>query len=242
LIVEVKNLVVGYGNRTLIRNLSFSIAAPAFVAVIGHNGAGKTTLFKCLQQQMPYQGQILIKGNDLQALSNPTRKGTLSYLPQKNTVAFPIKVHDLAVMGLFRKKRLFEDYNSSDYNQAAAVIEHLQLSHLLEHDFTTLSGGEQQLIWLAQLMLQDAAITLLDEPTQQLDVYYKNKVFALLQNWVSQKGKTVFCITHDLQNLITLDGFLLNLSAPDPVLEKITPEAVTRHQLFLEAERGAVYR
>ena len=240
MIVEVKNLVVGYGDRTLIRNLSFSIPAPAFIAVIGHNGAGKTTLFKAFQQQVPYQGQISINGQNLQALFNPTRKGILSYLPQKNIVSFPIKVHDLVVMGLFRKKRFFENYTVTDYDQAAAVIEHLQLSHLLEHDFTTLSGGEQQLVWLAQLMLQDAGIILLDEPTQQLDVYYKNKVFALLQNWVKKNGKTVCCITHDLQNLSPLTGYLLNLSKPAPQLEIITPETVKENQVYLEAGRQMV--
>lgn len=242
MIVEAKNLVVGYGDRTLIRNLSFSIAAPAFVAVIGHNGAGKTTLFKAFQQQVPYLGQLFLNGHNLNALTNPTRKGILSYLPQKNTVSFPIKVHDLVVMGLFRKKRFFEDYTSSDYEQAAAVIDQLQLTHLLEQDFTTLSGGEQQLVWLAQLMLQDAAIILLDEPTQQLDVYYKNKVFALLQDWATQKGKTVFCITHDLQNLIPLNGSLLNLSKPTPELETITPDTIKINQAYLEAERGVVHQ
>jgi iron complex transport system ATP-binding protein len=242
LIVEAKKLVVGYGDRTLIRNLSFSVTAPAFVAVIGHNGAGKTTLFKAFQHQVSYQGQLLINNQDLKKLKDPTYKGILAYLPQKNIVSFPIKVHDLVVMGLFRKKRFFEDYSQEDYRQAASIIKQLQLSHLLEQDFTTLSGGEQQLVWLAQLMLQDAAIILLDEPTQQLDVYYKNKVFNLLQDWVVQAGKLVFCITHDLQNLIPLKGFILNLSKPVPELEVITPEAVRSNLNFLEAERGVTHR
>jgi len=237
MIVEVNNLVAGYGQRVLIRNLSFSIPAPAFVAIIGHNGAGKTTLFKAFQQKIDYQGELLVQGHNLRQLPNPAAEGLLSYLPQKNTVSFPIKVHDLVVMGLFRKKRFFENYDAADYTLAAQTLEQLQLSHLIHHDFTTLSGGEQQLVWLAQLMLQDAGISLLDEPTQQLDVYYKSKVFALLQDWVKQNRKTILCITHDLQNLTTLQGYLLNLSKPDPVLEPITQETVRQNQAFLEAGR-----
>lgn len=240
MIIEAKNLVAGYGQRVLIRNLSFSVPAPAFVAIIGHNGAGKTTLFRAFQQKIPYQGQLLVQGQDLKRLHHPAERGTLSYLPQKNTVTFPIKVHDLVVMGLFRKKRFFENYNTADYALAAQTLEQLQLSHLLDHDFTTLSGGEQQLVWLAQLMLQDARISLLDEPTQQLDVYYKNKVFQLLQQWVLQHDKTVLCITHDLQNLPLLQGYLLNLSKPEPVLERISPETVQANQAFLEAGRQPV--
>lgn len=240
MIVEAKNLVAGYGQRVLIRNLSFSVPAPAFVAIIGHNGAGKTTLFRAFQQKIDYQGQLLVLGQDLKQLHRPAEQGTLSYLPQKNTVTFPIKVHDLVVMGLFRKKRFFENYNAADYALAAQTLEQLQLSHLINHDFTTLSGGEQQLVWLAQLMLQDARISLLDEPTQQLDVYYKNKVFQLLQLWVLQHNKTVLCITHDLQNLPPLQGYLLNLSKPEPILEVISAETVQANQAFLEAGRQPV--
>ncbi|WP_242921340.1 ABC transporter ATP-binding protein [Pontibacter liquoris] len=240
MIVEANNLVAGYGQRVLIRNLSFLIPAPAFVAVIGHNGAGKTTLFKAFQQKVPYQGQLLVQGQDLRHLSNPAAKGILSYLPQKNTVNFPIKVLDLVVMGLFRKKRFFENYDVADYTLATQTLAQLQLSHLQDQDFTTLSGGEQQLVWLAQLMLQDADISLLDEPTQQLDVYYKNQVFRLLQNWVLQQHKTILCITHDLQNLMHLQGYLLNLSKPSPILEPISPEAVQQNQAYLEAGRQLV--
>ncbi|WP_242926426.1 ABC transporter ATP-binding protein [Pontibacter vulgaris] len=238
MIVEAHNLVAGYEQRVLIRNLSFYVPEPAFIAIIGHNGAGKTTLFKTFQQQVPYQGHLKLQGQDLQSIANPTAQGLLSYLPQKNIVSFPIKVHDLVVMGLFRKKRFFENYSAEDYTLAAAILEKLELSHLIEHDFTTLSGGEQQLVWLAQLILQDAGICLLDEPTQQLDVYYKKQVFILLQEWVQQNNKTVLCITHDLLNLLPMNGYLLNLSKPDPVLEVISTETVLQNQDFLESSRG----
>ncbi|MBC5774417.1 ABC transporter ATP-binding protein [Pontibacter sp. KCTC 32443] len=240
MIIEVKNLVAGYESRTLIRNLSFSIPAPSFVAIIGHNGAGKTTFFKTFQQKVAYQGQLLVQGHDLKTLPHATQKGVLSYLPQRNTVSFSIKVLDLVVMGMFRKKRFFEHYSSQDYDIAANVLAQLQLTHLQDHDFTTLSGGEQQLVWLAQLILQDAGINLLDEPTQQLDVYYKNKVFQLLQSWVQESSKTVLCITHDLHNLIPMEGYLLNLSKPEPILEVISRETVLENQAFLEAGRPVI--
>jgi iron complex transport system ATP-binding protein len=236
LIVEVKNLVAGYEGRPLIRNLSFSVPAPAFVAIIGHNGAGKTTFFKAFQQKISYEGQVLVQQQDLRSAHHPAASGLLSYLPQKNIVSFSIKVVDLVVMGLFRKRRFFDNYNADDYNRADAILQQLELAHLREQDFTTLSGGEQQMVWLAQLMLQDADIVLLDEPTQQLDVYYKKQVFQLLQNWVAQ-GKTVFCITHDIHNLMPMQGFLLNLSKAAPVLEPISSASVQENQDFLEAGR-----
>ncbi|WP_210463050.1 ABC transporter ATP-binding protein [Rufibacter roseolus] len=232
-VLEIKELVAGYDERVLLRNLSFFVPEPAFVAIIGHNGSGKSTLLKTLTGQVPYQGQILVQGKPL-----PRRAGalarSLSYLPQKNQVAFPIKVRELVVMGLFRQKRLLEHYTAADYLRAEAMLDRLHISHLSQRTFTDLSGGEQQLVWLAQLMLQDAPIALLDEPTQQLDVYHKKRVFDLMDAWVREEQKTVLCITHDLLNLLPMEGYLLNISQPHPTLERISPEAVLAQQRFLE--------
>ncbi|WP_207434014.1 ABC transporter ATP-binding protein [Sabulibacter ruber] len=232
-VLEIKELVAGYDERVLIRNLSFLVPEPSFIAIIGHNGSGKSTFLKTLTGQVPYQGQILVQGQPLASRSGAIAR-SLSYLPQKNNVAFPIKVRELVVMGLFRQKRLLEHYTSADYARAENMLHQLHMAHLSERSFTDLSGGEQQLVWLAQLMLQDAPIALLDEPTQQLDVYHKKRVFDLMTGWVREEQKTVLCITHDLLNLLPLQGYLLNISQPSPSLEKISPETVLAHQRFLE--------
>ena len=232
--LEVKGLVAGYEHRVLIRNLFFCLPSAAFVAIVGHNGSGKTTFFKTLTANIPYQGHILVQGRELNQITNPAAEGILAYLPQRNTVAFPIKVRDLVVMGLFRKKRFFEHYTAADYNAAQQILERLQINHLVDREFTELSGGEQQLIWLAQLMLQDAQICLLDEPTQQLDIYHKKRVFELLKNWVHTHQKIVLCITHDLANLYSHTGYILNLSKPQPILEELSPATIQENILFLE--------
>jgi iron complex transport system ATP-binding protein len=234
-ILEVKDLVAGYEQRVLLRNLFFGVPAGSFVAIIGHNGCGKSTLFKTITGQIPYEGQILLCNENLKQQRNPAGKGLLAYLPQKNVVSFPVKVKDLVVMGAFRKKRFLENYALEDYETAAFLLQKLQITHLAESNFPDLSGGEQQLVWLAQLMLQDAAVCLLDEPTQQLDVYHKKKVFRLLGDWIKEQHKTVLCITHDLHNLASLPGYILNLSKPDPKLEVITPETVAKNREFLES-------
>ncbi|RNI30163.1 ABC transporter ATP-binding protein [Rufibacter immobilis] len=237
-VLEIKGLVAGYDERVLLRNLSFLVPEPAFVAIIGHNGSGKSTLLKTLTGQVPYQGQILVQGQPLKTTSGVLAQ-SLSYLPQKNNVAFPIKVRELVVMGLFRQKRLLEHYTAADYALTDDVLTRLHISHLSQRTFTQLSGGEQQLVWLAQLMLQNAPIALLDEPTQQLDVYHKKRVFDLMTSWVHHEQKTVLCITHDLLNLLPLQGYLLNISHPSPTLEVITPQTVLAQQQFLEERQHA---
>jgi iron complex transport system ATP-binding protein len=129
---------------------------------------------------------------------------------------------------------LLSAYTPVDYALADAALARVGMVHLAARDFTQLSGGEQQLVWLAQLSLQDAQIYLLDEPTQQLDVYYRRQVFSLIHGWATQEGKTVLCSTHDLDNLPELTGYLLNLSEPEPQLRAISRATVQEARQWLE--------
>jgi iron complex transport system ATP-binding protein len=231
----VENLVAGYAGRALLRNLFLCLPAPAFVAVVGHNGSGKTTLFRALTGQIPYQGSIRLHGQNIRALRRTNAASVLGYLPQRGSIDFAISVRELVVMGRYRHHGLLSAYAPADYALADAALARVGATHLAGRDFTQLSGGEQQLVWLAQLSLQDAAVYLLDEPTQQLDVYYRRQVFNLVQAWTQEHGKTVLCSTHDLDNLSSLSGYLLNLSEPQPELRPLSPTTVQQARDLLEA-------
>jgi iron complex transport system ATP-binding protein len=235
LLLEVKGLKTGYPQKPLVDNLSFEINKPAFIAIIGHNGSGKTTFLKSLVNQHLYQGEIFVNGKEIKSIQNITSQGYITLLEQKNSVNFSIPVKDLLVMGRFRNKSFFQDYDQVDYSKVSEVLKTLNLSHLENQDFLNLSGGEQQLIWLAQIMIQETDIVLLDEPTQQLDVYNKKKVFALMQQWVKEKGRLVLCITHDITNLYDMEGYILNLALDQPKLQTISIASVKENLQILES-------
>ena len=232
--LSVEYLVAGYPGRVLVRNLFLCLPAPAFVAVVGHNGSGKTTLFRVLTGQLPYQGSIKLQGHEVRDLRRAATSGLLGYLPQRGSIGFSISVRELVVMGRYRHHGLLSAYAPADYALADAALAQVSMAHLAARDFTQLSGGEQQLVWLAQLSLQDAQVYLLDEPTQQLDVYYRRQVFALVHEWVTARGKTVLCSTHDLDNLSALTGYLLNLSEPEPQLRPLSAATVQAARQWLE--------
>ena len=230
----IEDLVAGYPGRVLVRNLFLCLPAPAFVAVVGHNGSGKTTLFRVLTGQLAYQGSVRLHGHEVRELHRAASAGLLGYLPQRGSLDFAIAVRELVVMGRYRHHGLFSAYTPADYALADAALARVGMVHLAARDFTQLSGGEQQLVWLAQLSLQDAQVYLLDEPTQQLDPYYRRQVFSLIHAWATLDGKTVLCSTHDLDSLPELTGYLLNLSEPEPQLRPLSAETVRAARGWLE--------
>jgi iron complex transport system ATP-binding protein len=237
-VLEVKGLSIGFPKKPLFSNLSFRIQNPAFVAVVGHNGCGKSTFFRSLVKHHSFSGEIVLNGEQIETIRNLTAKGWITLLEQKNNIGFSILVRDLVLMGRFRFKTLFEDYSSTDLEIVNRALALLNISHLSEENFLNLSGGEQQLVWLAQVTVQDANIILLDEPTQQLDVYNRRKIFDLMQYWAYQNDKLIFCITHDLANLPALQGYVLNLSRDNPSLKPIDSLTIQDEIRFLENKEG----
>lgn len=221
MLLEVKNLSFGFPQKPLISDLSFQISKSCFIAVIGHNGSGKSTFLKSLLCKHDYKGEIFLHGQNNRSFNLVSRSGYISCLEQRNIFSFDMKVIDLAIMGRFRFKKFFSEYDKEDKQIAIEVLKDLGIDHLREKDFLSLSGGEQQLVWLAQLLVQDTDISLLDEPTQQLDLYNKKKIFYQMQKWVAEKGKTVICVTHDIMNLYNMQGYFLNFSENKPALKEL---------------------
>jgi iron complex transport system ATP-binding protein len=243
-VLVVEKLVAGYASsiaEALLRDLSFALPAGHFLAVVGHNGCGKSTLLKALTGQLrPLAGQIWLNGELLPTA--PAATGALAWLPQRTDVRFAIPVRELVLMGRFRRKHWYEPWQTPDYARADEALRRCGVAHLRQRDFMTLSGGEQQLVWLAQLWMQDTPLCLLDEPTQQLDVYHRRRVFDLLTDWVLAEQRTVICVTHDLANLAALSpalpALLLNLSPTRglPQLVPLTPATVAA--ALAELEQG----
>ena len=209
----VKGLSIKRNGLSLIDNLSFVLEGPFFLAIVGNNGCGKTTFLKAILSQLPYQGEINIPSS------------TIGYIAQKSQLQFDVAIKDLVVMGAYSKKGVFDNYSIEDYQEVEKTLLRVGLKEKSDVSYLKLSGGEQQLVWLAQQLMSSPKLLLLDEPTASLDVKNKSLFFSHINELVEQ-GTQVICVTHDLFFLKKMRGFCINLSDENPQVHKLSSKLI----------------
>jgi iron complex transport system ATP-binding protein len=192
--LECKGLSIRKGEKLLISNFDFRIESPFFLVLIGDNGSGKTSLLKAvLGSEDPTAGTI-VNGFT-----------TVAYLSQFNTTSFDLRVDSVVVMGLYKNKSFWSDYSEEDYKSVSDALNRVGLEGYENRMVWSLSGGEQQLVWLAQQLLKQPDLIVLDEPTAHLDIRNKQAFFKVIKEELA-KGCNVICATHDLYLLKGLSG------------------------------------
>lgn len=204
-----------------------------FVSLLGHNGSGKSTLLKTINGELPFMGSIFFGDKPVRySRKQPALPYPVTYLSQESFVQFPILMEDLVVMGRYRHTRFLHPYSTKDYDMAFDIMNRLGIVHLRKKPVPDVSGGERQLAWIAQALLQDSSIYLLDEPTQNLDLYHRHMVMKLFNELSEQKGKTIIFSTHDLELLSDINGKIINLSE-NKALEENSAQNIQKHKQIL---------
>lgn len=231
-VFKISNLHSGY-KKNIIENLSLQAELPGLFVILGKNGSGKSTLLKCIAQQQAYSGKIELEGEEMSTLSIRERAKIISYLHQKNAISLSIRVRDLVVMGRYRFKNLFSSYDSDDYKEVDKWLEKLGVMHLRDKYVTELSGGEQQLVWICQALIQETPMLILDEPSSQLDLMNKRKVFDIIHS--ERAYRLVILVTHDIEYLKTFQGKLVNLTESGIPVKNISPSEIELQRQLLES-------
>lgn len=192
--IEVKNLTKRFGDHTLYENLNFTINDRDFIIISGESGKGKTTLLNMIGSlEKPTSGQIIIDGLDVSKRKNPKKlfSDKIGFLFQ-NFVLMEDKTVE-------QNLRIIKNRDSSNITIMEA-LKKVGLADKLKSKVYTLSGGEQQRIALARLMIKKCDIVLADEPTGSLDRKNADIVFHLLKE-LNNMGKTVIIVSHDQELL-----------------------------------------
>jgi zinc/manganese transport system ATP-binding protein len=199
-IITVENLAAGYQNNIIWQDANFTIDHGEFVAVIGPNGSGKTTLFRLLLgMQQPIRGKIKIF-NTLPKRGNPN----IGFVPQRHLIdpEMTIESLELVKLGFSGKRWGFNPFSQKDRKYTFDVLKTVEAEDLAHRSLGTLSGGELQRIFLAEALVSNPDLLLLDEPLSNLDIRRERELVQLIDNVVRARNATALLIAHNINPLL----------------------------------------
>ncbi|MEM7747260.1 MAG: metal ABC transporter ATP-binding protein [Pseudomonadota bacterium] len=195
MLLEAKELTLGYAGVPLVSSLSFDLAAGDVLAVVGHNGSGKSTLVKTLLGVIePVAGQFHWTNG---------KPSTVAYLGQRAEFdgRFPIRVRDLAAMGTWRGLGLLGRLGRAEHRRIEDALHQTNISHIADQPLHVLSAGQLQRALFARAMVQNAPLLLLDEPFTAIDQTTESQLLDLIDVWAAE-GRAVILVLHDLSAVL----------------------------------------
>jgi osmoprotectant transport system ATP-binding protein len=226
-LIEFKNIVKKYRNKTIIKPFSIDIKAGQLVVFIGPSGCGKTTLLKMINKLIqPSAGKIFVNGRDISSIDAIELRRNIGYVIQ-NTGLFP---H----MSIRENLELIPKLKGEDPTTIAKKTEELlqvvglNPTEYLDRFPKELSGGQQQRVGVARAFSTDSDIILMDEPFSALDPVTRNSLQDELVQMQKELNKTIIFVTHDMDEAIKIADKICILKEGD-ILQFDTPENILKN-------------
>lgn len=242
-----KGVSLHIADKSILQNINLDLASGKVMGIIGPNGAGKTSLLKMLSGQSNSHGCVSWKNKKLNDYHPIELAQQIAVVNQLNESVFSLNLQQIVRMGLLPHKSLLSRQTEQDNQQIADAIERVGLTDKTHQSFNSLSGGEQQRGLIARALVQKAALIILDEPVNHLDVYYQHQVLQLLASLAHQFNITVVMSLHDLnlaanycdQLCLLEQGKVVSQGTPIQVLEPQRLEQVFRIPCQVKHEERA---
>lgn len=215
--------------KKILKGLDFEINSSDIISILGPNGCGKTTLLKILLGFLkPSKGEVYFDNKPISKIKPKQFFQRVAYIPQIHDGAFGYLVIDVVMMGRMPYKSLFTNYNKEDKKITLEALEVLGIAHLKDEIYTTLSGGQRQLVLIARAIAQQADIFIMDEPVNGLDFGNQYKLLNKIKE-LSKKDLTFIKTSHypDHVFFVSNEAIFLNQGK---ILEKGNPNLIIKEE------------
>lgn len=224
-VLETSNISVRYGDRTVLNQISANFHAGVMTAVIGSNGVGKTTYLKAIAKMIHTDGTVVLNEDGIRSF----HQKEIAYVPQLGALQTKLTVFEMVLLGLVNNLKWHVTNDQIDL--VYQTLEGLGISNIARQSFQTLSGGQKQLVSMAQSLIGKPKVLLLDEPTSALDLRHQLIVMDLAEKYTKEQNAVTIFVVHDLmlasrygEHLLVLhDG---SIHAYDTAANILSPELI----------------
>ena len=195
--MNVQNLIKKYDGRAVVDAVSFEIPKGKVISLIGPNGAGKSTVMGMISRLVAKDsGVISFEEKDLSKWKSKELAKRLAILTQHNNVQMKLTVKELVSFGRFPYSG--SHLTQEDYDMIDKAIAYMELEEFEDRFIDELSGGQRQRAYIAMVIAQDTEYVLLDEPTNNLDIYHATNMMKTVRKLCDELGKTVILVLHEI--------------------------------------------
>ena len=195
--MQVKDLTKRYDGKTVVNEVSFAIPKGQVISLIGPNGAGKSTVMGIISRLIARDGGTVdFKGSDIVKRKSRKLSKRLAILTQTNNIQMKLTVRELVTFGRFP----YSGGRTTAEDQAIIdrAISYMELGAFEDQFIDELSGGQRQRAYIAMVIAQDTEYVLLDEPTNNLDIYHATNMMKIVRRLCDELGKTVILVLHEI--------------------------------------------
>lgn len=195
--MKVQALKKQYDGKTVVDGVSFAIPKGKVTSLIGPNGAGKSTVMGMISRLIAHDsGVVDFEGRDIGKWKSRELSRRLAILTQSNSIQMKLTVRELVAFGRFPysgNRVTLEDQKIID-----RAISYMELEGFQDRFIDELSGGQRQRAMIAMVIAQDTEYVLLDEPTNNLDIYHATNMMKIVRRLCDELGKTVVLVLHEI--------------------------------------------
>lgn len=195
--MKIENLTKQYDGKTVVDSVTFKIPQGKVISMIGPNGAGKSTVLNIISRLIARDsGLVEFEGQDISRWKSKELAKRLAILTQSNNIQMKLTVRELVSFGRFPYSG--NHPTKEDQEMIDKAIQYMELEEFEDRFIDELSGGQRQRACIAMVIAQDTEYILLDEPTNNLDIYHATNMMKIVRRLCDELGKTVILVLHEI--------------------------------------------